>query len=134
MKNIHKGGCICGAVRYEIDLTDANTLACHCTDCRKHMGTPFSVFTVIPSNQFRWISAPEKTVQISKKASRLFCGSCGTCLKWEGVEATHEAEINAMSLDSPSLVNIDEEIFVKSRLPWMKPLEDTPQFEGSSNY
>tara|TARA_R110002096_G_scaffold349731_3_gene542753 strand:+ start:136 stop:558 length:423 start_codon:yes stop_codon:yes gene_type:complete len=134
MTNLHKGGCRCGAARYEIDLTNANTLACHCRDCQKHMGTPFSVFTVVPKSQFKWISKPSNSVTLSTKASRLFCGNCGTCLKWEGVQAPHEAEINAMSLDDPSIVQVNQEIFVKSRLSWIKPLDSIPQFEESSNY
>ena len=33
------GGCLCGAVRYEIDQTLSDVIACHCTDCQKASGS-----------------------------------------------------------------------------------------------
>lgn len=123
------GGCLCSAARYEIDLKGAHTLACHCRECQKHMGTPYSIFSVVPAAQFKWLSRPSKSIAISDRATRLFCGTCGTYLKWEGVGNEHEAEINAMTLDDPTGLHIDEEIFVRSRLPWIKPLDGIPQHE-----
>lgn len=124
-----EGGCMCGAARYEIDVANAHTLACHCRECQKHMGTPYSIFIVVPAIQFRWLQKPNKSISVSDRATRLFCGSCGTYLKWEGKNAPDEAEVNAMTLDDPSGLKIDEEIFVRTRLPWIKALEGIPQYE-----
>ena len=127
------GGCCCGAARYDINLTGAHTLNCHCLDCQKHLGAPFSVFTVVPAAQFRWIEKPKGTIAFSEFAVRLFCTSCGTYLKWEGTSAVHEAEINAMTLDNPAWLSIDKEIFVRSRLKWIQPVEGIPQYNAGSN-
>ncbi len=128
MDNRQEGGCLCGAARYQIDLKDAHTLACHCRECQKHMGTPYSIFTVVPSNQFKWLKKPDSSITISERATRLFCGSCGTYLKWEGVEATDEAEVNAMTLDDPTCIKIDEEIFTRTRLPWVNTVQGARQY------
>ncbi|WP_417460619.1 GFA family protein [Kordiimonas sp.] len=133
MPNHHQGGCRCGAARYEIDLSGAHTLICHCDDCRQHIGAPFSVFTVVPSAQFHWLKKPEGRVTFSQRAARLFCERCGTYLKWEGVDSSDEAEINAMTLDTPALVTADEEIFTRSRQPWIKAVSGIPQFEAGRN-
>ncbi len=130
MANIQRGGCRCGAAQYEIDLSGENTLICHCIDCQKHLGAAFSVFTVVPHNQFKWIRKPTGIIAFSDTAKRLFCRECGTYLKWEGTSSTDEAEINAMTLNDPSLVTVNEEIFVRSRLNWIKPLERVPQYEA----
>ena len=133
MKSIKQGGCRCGAARYEIDLSGANTLNCHCIDCQKHLGAAFSVFTVVPSEQFKWLKKPTGNVAFSDTANRLFCNKCGTYLKWEGIAFADEAEINAMTLDDPTSVKVDEEIFVRSRLSWVKPLAGIAQFEVGRN-
>jgi len=133
MANIHEGGCRCGGARYQIDLSNANTLNCHCTDCQKHLGAPFSVFTVVPQTQFKWIKKPEGVIAFSALAQRIFCRDCGTYIKWEGVGSENEAEINAMTLDKPELIEVDEEIFVRSRLSWVAPVEGAPQFSAGRN-
>jgi hypothetical protein len=133
MSHFQQGGCRCGFARYEIDISGANTLNCHCIDCQKHLGAPFSVFTVVPSTQFKWLNKPTGLIAFSDAAKRIFCNKCGTYLKWEGVNFTNEAEINAMTLDDHSSIKIDEEIFVRTRLSWLKPLKGVAQFETCRN-
>lgn len=133
MTTLQTGGCMCGAARYEIDTKEAHTLACHCRECQKHMGTPYSVFIVVPSGQFKWLTKPDSSIAISKRATRLFCGSCGTYLKWEGVDATHEAEVNALTLDDPTGLKIDEEIYTRTRLSWVNAIEGAKQYESNSS-
>jgi hypothetical protein len=130
-KNIQSGGCRCGAARYEIDLTGAAGLVCHCLDCQKHLGAPYSVFTMVPASQFRWLAEPEGSIQFSGAAVRRFCNKCGTYLKWEGTGYEHEAEINAMTLENPGALKLTEEIYTRTRLPWVRPVEGAAQFEAS---
>ncbi len=130
MATLHQGGCRCGAARYEIDLSGAHTIVCHCTDCKKHLGAPYSIFTVVPTDRFRWLAKPSGEVAFSEAVDRLFCGTCGTYLKWQGHAHPEEAEINAMTLDDPTVVTVDEEIFTRSRLPWIMPIAGVPQYEN----
>lgn len=37
----HRGGCLCGAVRYRVDTPPLSVSACHCVDCKKLSGAPF---------------------------------------------------------------------------------------------
>ena len=133
MSDKQLGGCRCGKAKYEIDLTAAKTLNCHCLDCQRHLGAPYSVFTVVPSSQFRWLQKPIGCVSFSDKAERLFCSNCGTYLKWEGKGCEFEAEINAMTLDNPSVLKIDEEIYTRSRLSWVNPVESATQYQAGRN-
>lgn len=128
MSILHEGGCRCGAARYEIDLTGAHTLNCHCRDCQKHLGAPFSVFTIVEAPQFRWLTPPTGSIALSNSAVRRFCVTCGTYLKWEGADTPDKAEINVMTLDAPEVVKVDEEIYVGTRLDWIKPLDGIPQY------
>jgi len=40
-RNVIRGGCLCGATRYEGIGEPYNVTHCHCEDCRKSAGAPF---------------------------------------------------------------------------------------------
>ena len=133
MSMVQEGSCGCGKAIFEIDLHGAKTLNCHCVDCQKHLGAPFSTFTVVPKSQFKWLQKPSGKISFSYKATRVFCDNCGTYLKWEGVNTEDEAEINTMTLDNPAVVTIDEEIYTRSRVPWVSAVEGAKQYPAGRN-
>jgi hypothetical protein len=48
-----QGGCACGAIRYESTAKPTMMLHCHCRDCQRSSGGPFSSFVVVPSDAFK---------------------------------------------------------------------------------
>ena len=42
-----RGGCLCGAIRYEGIGEPHNVTHCHCEDCRKSAGAPFATWDLI---------------------------------------------------------------------------------------
>jgi hypothetical protein len=42
------GGCMCGAVRFEVRGTPYRVGLCHCLTCRKQSGSAFSVLAIYP--------------------------------------------------------------------------------------
>ena len=38
-----RGGCLCGAVRYESDAEPVMVAVCHCASCQKNTGSAFSL-------------------------------------------------------------------------------------------
>jgi hypothetical protein len=40
MKNLLEGGCLCGALRYQVDPASADSGYCHCRMCQKASGAP----------------------------------------------------------------------------------------------
>jgi len=123
-----EGGCLCRAVRYRIDVRDADISNCHCTDCRRQTGAPYLTFAVVPIGKFQWIKEPSGKIMISEKAIRYFCQSCGTYIRWLDRQEEDKAEINILTLDEPDEISIGYEIYTKSRLPWVKPIKGIPQF------
>ncbi len=77
-----QGGCLCGAVRFE--LTAPPTIAgyCHCTRCQRRTGTASAVSVFVDPSAVRWQSgedlircwAPPDGMQ------KCFCGECGAHL------------------------------------------------------
>ncbi|HET8535571.1 MAG TPA: GFA family protein, partial [Solirubrobacteraceae bacterium] len=46
------GRCLCGAVSYTVDAEPAVQAVCHCTDCQRQTGNPFSVIVAVPRDAF----------------------------------------------------------------------------------
>ena len=106
------GGCLCGAVRYEVRGPLRAVVDCHCTLCRRTSGH-FAAFTatrpedlvLIESEGLRWYRA-------SATARRGFCGVCGSSLFWEP-SSGERVSIAAGTLDPPTGLETAAHIFVE---------------------
>src|SRR4029077_19549434 len=78
------GGCLCGAVRYEVKGPLRQVIACHCTMCRRTTGS-YVHATAAMLADFR-LTAEEGLAwyRSSPKAQRGFCKICGAHLFWQG--------------------------------------------------
>ena len=43
MPDIHAGGCLCGAIRYQVQDAPSLALVCHCKFCQRRSGSAFAV-------------------------------------------------------------------------------------------
>lgn len=117
-----EGGCLCRAIRYQIDGPLLGAAACHCRDCQYVSGgAPAYV-----------IAVPEKSLTITKgkparftsmadsgaKRIREFCGTCGTPLFAHDAAYPDVVTIKAGSLDDPSLYKPEAEFWTASAPPW----------------
>lgn len=82
---MHRGSCLCGAVRFEVAGELPAPDACHCSQCRKHSGhyfvstdVPRAALTVHGADQVGWFHS-------SEKVRRGFCSTCGSSLFWDPV-------------------------------------------------
>ena len=82
---MHKGSCLCGAVRFEVSGELPGPDACHCRQCRKSSGhyfascdVPKAALTVEGEDRLGWF-------QSSEKVRRGFCSVCGSSLFWDPV-------------------------------------------------
>ena len=73
----HRGGCHCGAVRFEIDAPARLVVQdCNCSICRM---TGF-LHLIVPASRFRLLSGEEALRSYrfgTGVAEHLFCGHCG---------------------------------------------------------
>jgi hypothetical protein len=126
------GGCLCGAVRYEVRGELRPGIACHCTQCRKQTGH-FLVSSACGREDLhltndeglRWYDS-------SASARRGFCGRCGSVLFWEG-KGKDSISMSAGSLDSPTGIAIDRHIFVADKGDYYEIEDGLPQFEAGSD-
>ncbi len=73
------GGCLCGAVRFEVTAPPLGAGYCHCTRCRRRTGTAASVQAQLEPGSLRLVRGEEhvRAWQPPDGAAKEFCGLCG---------------------------------------------------------
>jgi hypothetical protein len=123
-ETIRTGGCLCGAVRYELRGNPFKSGLCHCADCRKATGSSFLAYADWRIEQFRF------TGDVGTFDGRSFCPRCGSRLF--NLDATG-AEIYLGSLDdAPSDIRPLMEIWCTRREPWLPVVPGLPMYPADA--
>jgi hypothetical protein len=128
------GRCLCGGVSYSVDAEPVVQAACHCTDCQRQTGNPFSVIVGVPRAAF--------TVEGDTLASftttgddhggdteRHFCSACGSPVFSAAAVLPELTFIKAGSLDDASWLKPAVEAWTSSAQPWAPHFEDAVHLE-----
>ena len=129
MGDLRQGGCLCGAARYEADVSNHETGNCHCSLCQKHTGSAFLTVTCISIEKFRWISKPVGECISSKAVIRRFCNKCGTPITWESSDYPDLANFGTGTLDDKGGLEISHEIYTANRMAGIQPVPGARQME-----
>jgi hypothetical protein len=124
-----KGGCLCGAVRYEADGPVFHETICHCVDCRRAVGAANVAWFSVKTEGFRFSSGAPALFRSSAKVSRQFCATCGTSLTYQYDDRTDEIDITIASLDTAELMPPKDHSQVGDRLAWDLLCDDLPRFD-----
>lgn len=131
-RKITTGGCLCGAVRYEVKGALRDVINCHCTMCRRihggfgpHSKALKADITVTDATGLAWY-------RTSEVARRGFCRLCGSSLFWEPFDQDATG-IVAGSLDGPTGLKTIGHIFVGEKCDFYEINDGLPRFEGSSS-
>ena len=120
------GGCLCGAVRYEVTGALRNVIVCHCAMCRRTHGH-VGAYTAAPKDALRLVEARGlKWYSSSAIARRGFCSECGGSLFWDPVAKDYVA-IAAGTLDAPTGLATTLQIHVESAGDYYAIDERIPQ-------
>lgn len=126
------GGCLCGAVRYEISGEAERFYHCHCRRCRKSTGTGHaSNLLVTPLESIQWIEGESLLrrykVPEAKRFFNCFCSQCGSPMP-RVVPELDGVLIPAGTLDDEPPVRPQARIFWDSRAEWSCSGDDIPVF------
>lgn len=83
MENVvQAGGCLCGAVRFEVTGEGANPHGCSCRYCQRHTGALMAAWVEFARDQVRWTgtAGAPATYRSSDYSSRAFCATCGSSI------------------------------------------------------
>jgi len=116
-----RGGCLCGLVRYQCDQAPVLQFNCHCRDCQKSSGGPFSPIAFFPANSVivtGEIKYFESVGGSGKKNFRGFCPTCGSQIFGKVEILPALLSIRAGTLDEPSHYTPKAHIYVSHAAHW----------------
>jgi hypothetical protein len=131
------GGCLCGAVRYEVRGPLRDVLICHCKECRRwhgHVSASTAArkrdLVLIAADSLRWIQSPNSDAD----ARRGFCGNCGSSLFWDPPRR-EDISIAAGTLDAPTGLRTAGHWFVSQAADYYDlPDDGLPRHERSGEH
>jgi len=116
---VYEGGCLCGAVRYQVTGRPIWTAFCHCRSCRRSTGSAVAAFAGYAADRFACIAGQPAQFESSEGVRRGFCGRCGSPLTYEGPRWPGETHVHIGTLDDPEAFPPEGQGFKKERISWL---------------
>lgn len=124
------GGCLCGAVRFEVAGKLRPVVICHCGQCRRQTGLALASTAArrtdirfLEQGGLRWFHS-------SPGARRGFCAGCGSVLFWDA-PGRDIVSIAAGSLDDGSSLEVACHIHAADKAQWETIADGLPVHAGS---
>jgi hypothetical protein len=128
------GGCLCGAVKYQIRGGLRGIVNCHCSKCRRfhgHFGAYTSVdfddIEIIHDGDLKWFRS---TTDETPNVYRGFCTECGSSLFWHPKDQK-TISVAAGSLDEPTGLKTIGHVWTSQMGDYYEILDGNPKFDKS---
>ena len=129
------GGCLCGAVRFEITRPFRRASYCHCSRCRKHSGGAALAHGRVPRDGFRLISGEEHVRSFVPEGgmAKAFCARCGSSLFGGTWPEGPEVSVRLGTLDGDPGIRPQYRSYVGSAAAWdTLPDDGLPRYDGAA--
>jgi len=129
------GGCLCGAIRYELASPPGMAAVCHCTHCQKQSGGVFSTNLVVPEGdyvQHGETKVYQDTGDSGQPVFRHFCGSCGSPILSKVAAMPGLYMVKAGTLDDFSGITPAIEVYTDHAAAWVAPIAGAKRFGQSA--
>lgn len=113
---------MCGFVRYEYNGEVGPSSYCHCDDCKRATGGPYTVGVLSDAGKLRILSGKVKSyttvADSGSTVTREFCPTCGSPLFTRAEKCPDQVFIKAGSLDEPEIVSPSYQTWTTRAVPW----------------
>jgi hypothetical protein len=119
------GGCMCGAVRFEVSAPPVSANYCHCTRCQRRTGTAAAVSARVEPGSFRITQGDEhvKVYRPEDGFEKAFCAACGSALFSRHPTKADVIGVRMGAFDSDPGIRPSYRQFVAYAAPW-EPIPD----------
>ena len=128
----HTGGCLCGAIRYEITGDPVRAANCHCDECRKATGASFATVAFFKEEDVKVTQGTPKQffhpADSCATMTKEFCPDCGSQVLGAGSGSPGIRSVRVGSLDDASFVKPQMDLYTGKALPFSRLSEDTEHF------
>ena len=130
------GGCLCGAIRYEVNGDPVRVAHCHCDDCRKATGSSFATNVFVKQDDLVILQGTprsyEHTADSGSTMTKEFCADCGSQLFGSGSRSTGVKNVKVGTIDDVAAIPAIQpriEVFTSKKLPFTRLSDETEHFE-----
>lgn len=126
----HTGGCLCGAIRYEISESPMIKINCHCRMCQQWTGSSMLAAATFDSQAVSYTKGTPKLYQSSSVSERGFCSDCGSSMftrYFSGGVFDNVIHILIGTLDEPDIGEPDCHYGTESEISWMHRDDGIPR-------
>jgi hypothetical protein len=127
------GGCLCGAIRYEIDSKPFRTANCHCDDCRKATGSAYATNLFFKEEQIIILQGTLKKFRHSADSNctmtKEFCGTCGSQIFGSSTNRSGVKNVKVGSIDDASFVKPDVNLYTVHALSYSHTSKEIDNFQ-----
>jgi hypothetical protein len=116
-----RGGCLCGAIRYQMEGPAGVAAVCHCRNCQKQSGSAFSVLVGARASALRvegQTAVYHDRGDSGAAVDRHFCAACGSPIYSSLPAAPEVVYIKAGTLDDTARLAPRVHVWCDSAWPW----------------
>ena len=129
---MYTGGCLCGAVRFEIGSGIRNIVYCHCSRCRKAQGSAFASNGIVAADEFKIVQGEANLTgyESSPGQTKYFCKTCGSPIVSRNTARPDQVRVRLGTIESDIAERPMAHIFVGSKANWEDICGELPQFDS----
>jgi len=126
------GGCLCGAIRYEVSGDIVRMVNCHCDDCRRNTGASFATNIFFNSEDVQVTKGePRSFEHVSDAGNRKikeFCPTCGSQL-FSSTIGRPLTSVKVGSIEDANFVKPTANLYCKRALSYSHLSDDLKNFQ-----
>jgi hypothetical protein len=134
MKLPLRGGCQCGAIRFEITKQPMTLYCCHCTVCQQQSSSAFGMSMLVERDGFRVLKGAPASFEIETRGKTaktgLFCQACGTRIAHD-TKGNPAISLKAGTLDHRAKLRPVGHIWVRNAQDWVSFRDDDLIYEDA---
>jgi len=114
------GSCLCGAVAFKLHGETSDIYQCHCSLCRKSMGSAGGSVCLSSGENFEWESGENQIRSYATPTgyTTTFCGTCGSQLPHPNADKTIYWVPAGLLNDKDPGIKVFAHVFADSKASW----------------
>ncbi|WP_200821248.1 GFA family protein [Oceanicoccus sp. KOV_DT_Chl] len=127
-----EGSCLCGNIRYAVEIMPDKIFNCHCKFCRKAHGADYATVAMAKGSTLQLIDEKGllKEHQNDLGGFRAFCSECGSRLMNYASDKNMYFSVTLATVDTPLNLSPVAHANTESKASWCEPYAGIPQFSG----
>jgi hypothetical protein len=115
------GACLCGKVKFQIEMPVKWCAHCHCTRCRKSHGAGFVTWFGVNNKHFKFLKGEKilRWFSSSKKSEYGFCSLCGSSMLFRSTKWIDEIHITLANVNTDIEIKPKAHVYFDTHVDWL---------------